>query len=240
MNQRSHVVTDQILLVDTKSVGDIVTQLQDDAGLLQAFTGEPIRMVVMNLASMLVAVILAFIFMWPFALLFIAVLPFMALGSIFESRLEVESDEADEEDEDGPGSVALESMTYIRTVAALTLEKDRYNRYLQALRRYNKASVKRSFLAGMSYGLGQLLQQFCAALIFWWGGWLLVNYPTFFSSTDFYIALSGVLLALNGLSLSAHGVTNKKEAEAAAKRVAELMDRESSIDPLSDKGKKDL
>lgn len=239
------LVRQEVGYFDTRNVGDIVTQMQEDASLLQAYTGEPIRLVLMSSASLLVSVLLAFALMWPFALMVLAVLPFMSISHILSGRLEVEGDEEDIDDDGedesfGPGSIALESMTYIRTVASLTLEGDRHKMYTAALKKYNKSSLKRSALIGMNYGLGQLLQQCGSALIFWWGGWLLVNYPTTFNSTDFLISYSGLLLSLNSLNLAAYGMTNKSEAQSAVTRLADLIDRESSIDPLSEEGKKDL
>lgn len=233
----SALVRQEVAYFDRRNVGDVVTQLQDDAGMLQAFTGEPIRVLVMNIASLVVSLVLAFVFMWPFALLFLAALPFMAIGSVLESRLEEESDEERiEEDEDSAGGIALESMAYVRTVAALTLEENRCERYNNALKKENKKHMKRNLLAGLAYGLGQLLQQWGAALIFWWGGWLLVTYPDSFVNEDFLISLSGLLLALNGLSIAAQDLNNRNEAKSAAARIFSLMDRKRPIDPLSDEG----
>jgi ATP-binding cassette, subfamily B (MDR/TAP), member 1 len=47
----------------------LTSRLADDAALLHSFSGEPIRTIVMNTASVLVGLIVAFVFMWPFALI---------------------------------------------------------------------------------------------------------------------------------------------------------------------------
>lgn len=49
---------------DLRSAGAIGAQLADDAALLHAFSGEPIRTLVLNLASVLVGVVVAFVYMW--------------------------------------------------------------------------------------------------------------------------------------------------------------------------------
>jgi ATP-binding cassette subfamily B (MDR/TAP) protein 1 len=49
---------------DLRPFGVITSQLQQDASLIHSFSGEPIRTLVMNLASVLVGVVISFIFMW--------------------------------------------------------------------------------------------------------------------------------------------------------------------------------
>lgn len=78
----------------------------------------------------------------------------------------------------------------------------------------------------------------CMALMFWWGGWLLVNYPTTFTYRDFMISLFSLLLGLEGMGFAAQGATDRDKAKQAANRVFELTDRQSAIDPISDEGKK--
>lgn len=54
---------------DLHPTGVLTSRLADDAALLHSFSGEPIRTLVMNTASVLVGLIVSFVFMWPFALI---------------------------------------------------------------------------------------------------------------------------------------------------------------------------
>lgn len=49
---------------DVRPAGSLSSRLADDAALLRAFCGEPIRTLGMTLASALVGVVIAFIYMW--------------------------------------------------------------------------------------------------------------------------------------------------------------------------------
>lgn len=69
------LVRQEVSYFDLHPVGVITTQLQEDAALIHSFSGEPIRTLVMNLSSVLVGVAVSFAFMWPFALLTLALLP---------------------------------------------------------------------------------------------------------------------------------------------------------------------
>lgn len=74
-----NLIRQEVAYFDTRPVSEITSQLSEDAAMLHSFSGEPIRSLVMNLASVLVGVIVSFVYMWPFALVALGVLPFMAL-----------------------------------------------------------------------------------------------------------------------------------------------------------------
>jgi len=223
---------------DKRTVGSVTSQLQDDAALIHSFSGEPIRMLVMNLSSVLIGVIISFFFMWPFALLTLASLPAMSFGAMAEMKLYMGEDEVHKEDENSPGGIVVESLLNIRTVASLAIEKERSNEYKQALEKEHPSLIKTQILAGGTAGLGFATQMWCMALWFWWGGWLLWKYPGVWSYRDFLISIFALMFSLSGLAAAAMGATNRDKAKEAAARIFALVDRKSSIDPLSSSGKK--
>lgn len=78
------------------------------------------------------------------------------------------------------------------------------------------------------------------ALLFWWGGYLILNYPNQFTFRDFLISMFSLLFSLSGIGMAAQGATNRDKAKVAARRIFELTDRQSAIDPLTDEGKKSV
>jgi hypothetical protein len=80
-------------------------------------------------------------------------------------------------------------------------------------------------------------QMWGIALMFWWGGWLLFNYPSVYSFRDFLISRFTLLFALSGLTIAAEGAVDRNKAKLAAARIFELTDRQSLIDPLNTEGK---
>lgn len=62
---------------DHHSPNALTSRLSDDAALLHAFAGEPVRTMAAATASVAVGVVVSFVFMWPFALLSLAILPFL-------------------------------------------------------------------------------------------------------------------------------------------------------------------
>mmetsp|Transcript_22456 Transcript_22456/g.33650 ORF Transcript_22456/g.33650 Transcript_22456/m.33650 type:complete len:120 (+) Transcript_22456:1016-1375(+) len=63
------LVRQEVAYFDKHSVGSITTQLQEDATLIQSFSGQPIRVLSMTLASILIGLVISFAFMWYVKLL---------------------------------------------------------------------------------------------------------------------------------------------------------------------------
>jgi ATP-binding cassette subfamily B (MDR/TAP) protein 1 len=101
--------------------------------------------------------------MWPFALLSLLVIPFMGFATALEMKQFLGADEGGEKVEDGcdsPGGIIVETLLNIRTVSALTLEKQRIKAYEDALAK-SEGNVAREFaisgaLSGLSIGIQQV------------------------------------------------------------------------------------
>jgi len=231
------LVRQEVAFYDLRSVGSITSQFQDDAALIHSFSGEPIRTLLMNLASVLVGVVVSFVYMWPFALLTLATLPFMAFGAEAEMQMYMGEDEVEEEDvENSPGGIVVETLLNIRTVASLTIEDMRSDEYSKALIHEEPHPMRTNFVKGSTSGLGQFIQMWGIALMFWWGGWLLYRYPSEFEYNDFLISMFALLFSLSGTAAAAQNATNRDKAKAACDRIFDLVDRQSAIDPLSEEG----
>jgi ATP-binding cassette subfamily B (MDR/TAP) protein 1 len=58
------IIRQDMAFFDQQKVGNLASQLQEDAAMIQSFSGEPIRSLIMSLSSVLVGLIISFIFMW--------------------------------------------------------------------------------------------------------------------------------------------------------------------------------
>jgi len=223
---------------DKRTVGSITSALEEDAALIHSFSGEPIRVLVMNLSSVLVGVVISFVFMWPFALLCLFSLPAMSFGAEAEMKIYYGEDDVHKEDENSPGGIVVETLMNIRTIASLAIEKQRSDEYKKALKEEELGLIKPTFLRSCTTGLGFAMQMWCMALWFWWGGFLLWKYPGVWSYRDFLISMFSLMFSLSGMAAAMMGITKREKAKEAAARIFELIDRESKIDPLSSAGKK--
>ncbi len=158
----SALVRQEVSFFDKRSVGSITSQLQDDAARIHTFSGEPIRSMLIALSSVLTGVVLSFSYMWPFALLALACIPFMAFATSIEMKQFVGEDTGTGQDQDelnSPGGIVVETLLNIRTVSALTLEGQRYDDYNHALIHAEPNYVKTALVAGLTSGLSMFVQQ---------------------------------------------------------------------------------
>jgi len=234
------LVRQEVAWFDVRSVAEVTSQLADDAAMIHSFSGEPIRTFVMTIASVGVGLVTSFFFMWEFAFIALGILPFMAFGEYMQNSQLVGEDEGDQDKnaiEGSEGSVLVETLLNIRTVASLCMEGKRVNAYSEALHHKNRSNtIPRNTIKGSGQGLGSFFQMWGYALMFWSGSWLLLNRG--YTMRDYLISLFALMLSLTGLAAAVAGLTDVKKAQEAAGRIFELLDRKSEIDPLSDEGKK--
>jgi ATP-binding cassette subfamily B (MDR/TAP) protein 1 len=227
---------------DKRSVGSMTSQLQDDAALIQAFSGEPVRSFIIAVAAIVTGVILSLYYMWPFALVAIGCIPFMAVAVSVRHAQRTGTNESAAniiaDNMNSPGGIIVETLLNIRTVSALTLENRRYNDYEDALAVHESNYRKEALKGGLTYGLSMFVQQWINALQFYFGGYLLYTFPDKYVLKDFLIALFAILFGLFGLGAALQDMSDRKEVEKSAARIFYLLDRQSQIDPLATSGKK--
>ena len=163
----------------------------------------------------------------------------MAFGEYVQNAQMIGTDEGDIEKtavESSEGAVVIETLVNIRVVASLSLEDSRVQTYAAALASKNKKSLCRNCLRGTGQGLGSFFQMWGYSLMFYFGGWLLLNRG--YTMREFLISLFGLMLSLTGLAAATSGLTDAEKAKEAANRIFELTERQSEIDPLSEEGKK--
>merc|ERR1712224_80325 len=150
---------------------------------------------------------------------------------------EDQGDEKKEEDTSSPGGAIVETLSNMGTVSALTMEKERFNHFEEALSHSDENIVREGISQGATSGLSMLAQQWITALQLWFGGWLVYKYPNTFDFRDFNIALVALLFSVFGLGMAFQDIADRKKTEMSASRIFYLIDRQSEIDPLSEEGK---
>ena len=109
-------------------------------------------------------------------------------------KLYMGEDETGEEDGDhSSGSIVIETLLNMRTVASLSIERMRSKEYDEALTAESPDLLKTNFIKGSTVGLGQFVQQWGMALCFFWGGWLMNRYPDTFTFRAFLISMFSLL-----------------------------------------------
>ncbi|KAL3938481.1 MAG: hypothetical protein SGBAC_006615 [Bacillariaceae sp.] len=236
-----NLLRQEVAWFDTQSVDALASRVADDTALLNTFCGSPVRMAIMNISSVFVGIATSFFFMWPFAVVAVFTLPFLVFAARARVKMFLGEDEGTykHESEKSSGGIVIETLSNIRTVASLGIENACSKKYLETLQIEVPSSISIN-MRKASMGLGQLVRVWCIALFFWWGGFILHNQPGEYTLRDFFISMFSLLFSITGMAMSMQGVSDPKVAKEAAKRVFELIERTSAIDPLSTNGRKDL
>jgi ATP-binding cassette, subfamily B (MDR/TAP), member 1 len=176
----------EVAFFDKRSVGSITSQLQDDAARIHAFSGEPVRVFIIAMTSVVTGVVISFVvstllhaicygtfcpifltvsfsqFMWQFALLAIGCVPVMGFATSMEMKKFLGDDEGNASAVDElntPGGIIVETLINIRTVFALNLEQQRYADYEHALQISEPNYRFDAFTNGLTSGLSMFIQQ---------------------------------------------------------------------------------
>eukprot|EP00980_Cylindrotheca_fusiformis_P009379 scaffold2049_cov108-Cylindrotheca_fusiformis.AAC.5 len=148
------------------------------------------------------------------------------------------SSEGSSDGSSSPGAVIVETLLNISTVSALAMETDRFNDFERALDAAEPNATRDGVTQGALSGLSMFIQQWMNALQLWFGAWVLFNNLDQYEFRDFLVANFALIFSLFGLGAAFQDVSDRKECEKSAGRIFYLIDRESSIDPLSEEGKK--
>merc|ERR1712224_1027630 len=235
------LVRQEVSFFDKRNVGKITSELQEDATKIQVFTGDPVRQIVMALAGIVAGLAIAFVYMWPFAILALSCVPIMGYASSLEMKqmmgTDMEEDNEKEEQVSTPGGIIVETLLNIGTVSALTLEEERYRTFEDVVRDTEEDYITHGLRQGVVSGLSICLQEWVMALQIWFGGWLLYKYPEDYTFYDLMVSMFGLLFGIFTLGAAFQDMADRKETEESASRIFYLIDHRSAIDPFSEDGK---
>jgi len=196
----------------------------------------------MALAGIVAGLAIAFVYMWPFAILALSCVPIMGYASSLEMKqmmgTDMEEDNEKEEQVSTPGGIIVETLLNIGTVSALTLEEERYRTFEDVVRDTEEDYITHGLRQGVVSGLSICLQEWVMALQIWFGGWLLYKYPEDFTFFDLMVSMFSLLFGIFALGPAFQDMADRKEIEESASRIFYLIDHRSAIDPLSEDGKK--
>ncbi|KAF2814612.1 P-loop containing nucleoside triphosphate hydrolase protein [Mytilinidion resinicola] len=169
---------------------------------------------------MLIALVWSLISCWKLTLVTIAIAPIMyAVSASYHSisgKWEGHSNEADE----AVGIVLHETLTNIRTVRALTLEKVFHRKYVDATTAALKTGLKRALYSGIFFGLSNACMLFFQAFLFWYGSTLMKSGA--FNATDVIQTLTILLMSTNYVTTTIVFIPQIGAAQDAAARLLRL------------------
>lgn len=138
--------------------GTLSARLQQDALYVRGAFADSTAVIAQNLACVVAGYTIAFIADWRITLLVTGCLPFLAIGGIFQSKLQLgwENEAADAFNK--ANAVATDSFQAIRVISAYSLQKNVVDMYYSHLGEPSRKLVQNSHGVGAGYGLSNFSQ----------------------------------------------------------------------------------
>ncbi|XP_028674145.1 ATP-dependent translocase ABCB1 isoform X2 [Erpetoichthys calabaricus] len=218
------------------SVGVLITRLATDASLVKGAGGSRLALGIQSICTLLLAVIIAFVFSWQLTLLILACIPFLVGASLVRMKSVAGHASKDQNALEASGKISTETVENIRTVVSLTREEIFFNMYCKSLRGPYRAELYKSPLYGLTYAIGQSINFFVNAAVFRLGSWLIAHCQTQFENV--YIVFSVIVFAAMHVGQTSSFAPDLAKAKVSAQRIFALLEKKPKIDIFSTEGQK--
>jgi ABC transporter fused permease/ATP-binding protein len=223
------ILDQEIGFFDERRTGELTSRLSSDTTVLQGAVSSNIS-IGLRTAATVVGGIVFLLFTSPIlTLLMLAVVPPLAVGGVWYGRRLRKLSKEVQDALASANEVAEEAISGIRTVRSFVAEPAEVKRYNAQTQRSFQLAKKRSLAGGAFTGVAQTGAFCAAALVFWYGGHLVVRgQMTVGGLSAFLVYTMLVAVSLGALT---DLWADFMRALGAAERVFELLDRTPSMAP---------
>ncbi|AEO70297.1 uncharacterized protein THITE_2121528 [Thermothielavioides terrestris NRRL 8126] len=211
---------------DDNATGQLTARLSSDPQALKELLGINLMMVLIGIFSLIGALAISFAYGWKLALVALCVtVPIGVVASYFRVRYELQFNAMNEAVFQESSKFGAEAIGAFRTVSALVMEESICDRYQRLLRGHVVAAFMKARWTTLIFAFADSVSLGCQALIFWYGGQLLLNgeYDTVAFLVTYMAVIQGAESAGQWMSFG----PNAAQAAAAANRI--LQARETRI-----------
>ncbi|XP_075443283.1 ATP-binding cassette sub-family B member 5 isoform X2 [Ascaphus truei] len=218
------------------NTGALTTRLATDASQIQTATGSRLGLIALNVASMGLSVILAFVFGWEMTLLILFMTPILVVTGLLETSALAGFANRDKKQLQQAGKIATEAVENIRTVVSLTTERNFEKMYSESLQKPYRNSQRKAQIYGICFAFSQSFIHFAYAASYRFGAYMIqigrMNAENVF--LVFSLLTYGAMAVGQTLSFA----PDYAKAKSAASHLFKLFEREPAIDSYSQQGQK--
>ncbi|KAI1815262.1 P-loop containing nucleoside triphosphate hydrolase protein [Poronia punctata] len=211
---------------ENRTPSSLLSFITSDTAAIGSLTGSIIGNMFSIAVNFVGAIILAHIVAWKIAVVCLAVVPIMLGSGFMKLWIVARFDEKHAKAFEDSVGISVEAVNSIKTVAALSLEKEVLGRYQRSLAEPRKEVTRSILLSNAFLALSMAVGNLLYALVYWWGSKQIV--AGLYTQTQFFIVLVSLLVSAQ---LWGHLFTMAPEitrAGRAAGRVCALIDLGSS------------
>jgi ATP-binding cassette subfamily B (MDR/TAP) protein 1 len=208
---------------ENHSHGTLTSLIASDAKLLEELFGINLAVALTGIFNVVGCIIIALVFSWKLGLVaMFLTMPIMLSSGFWKYRQEVQFDQMDSKVFAESSQFATEAIGAIRTVSALTMEGSIIERYSTLLCGHVQVAQRKALWTAGLFGFVDSAGLGCQALIFWYGGQLLIKGE--FSYEAFFVCYMAMIQGAEAASQILSIAPNSAQAASAANRIFALED----------------
>lgn len=204
----------------------LLNYITADSNALGSLTGSIIGTLFSICVNFLVAVILSHVLAWRIALVCLAVVPIMLGAGVMQMRLHHKFARKHEKAFAKSVGITVEAVTSIKTVAALSLEREVEATYWRSLKHPRQDYLRTSLWANLFLAVTYAVANLIYSLAYWWGSRQIIEGHN--TQTEFFIVLVALLISAQQWGELFTLAPEVGNAGRAAGRIFDLIDQGSS------------
>ncbi|KZP33057.1 P-loop containing nucleoside triphosphate hydrolase protein [Athelia psychrophila] len=216
------------------STGALTSGLSANTQKVNGLAGVTLGSIIQSVSTIVVGMIIGLAYAPKLAAVAIATLPFVVGSGYVRLRVVVLKDQVNKAAHEASAQMACEAVGAIRTVAALTRERDCCEIYSRSLDAPLRTAARASVRSTLAYAVSQALSFFVIALVFWYGSRLVAAQE--YSSNEFFVCLMSVVFSAIQAGSIFGFVPDMSAAKGGASEIVALLDSMPTIDAESMRG----
>lgn len=219
---------------DENTAGALTSFLSTETTHVAGLSGVTLGTIMLTVTTLVAAISVSTAIGWKLALVCIATIPILLGCGFFRFWMLAHFQRRSKAAYAASASFASEAISSIRTVAALTREKDVLQQYQESLAIQQRRSLISVLKSSLLYAASQSLMFLCFALGFWYGGQLIGNFE--YNQFQFFLCFMSVVFGAQSAGTIFSFAPDMGKAHHAAQELKVLFDRKPTIDSWSDAG----
>ncbi|KAJ3189969.1 Multidrug resistance protein 1 [Gaertneriomyces sp. JEL0708] len=230
------IVRQDVAWFDKTSTGELTTRITNDMNTIQSGISEKMGSTIQNVVTFIAGFALAYARGWRLALVLTACFPFLAGAAAVMGIMVTAGSEQTNDAYAAAGGVAQQVLSSMRTVVAFGGQGRESARYAKHVKAAEKAAMKKSLYIGLGVGAINFVIFAIYSMSFWYGAReLAAERMTQEEVVNCFFAL---IIGAFALGTAMPNLSSAANAQGAAYKVFETIDRQSPIDASSSDGEK--
>ncbi|KAL5182705.1 ABC transporter B family member 11 [Glycine soja] len=216
------------------SSGILGARLSLDVASIRTFVGDALGLMVQDVATVIIALVIAFEANWQLSLIILVLLPLLLVnGQVQMGSMQGFATDAKKLYEEA-SQVANDAVGNIRTIAAFCAEEKVMNLYQKKCLGPIKTGIWQGIVSGTSFGLSLFLVFSVNSCSFYAGARLVENGKT--SISDVFRVFFTLTMAAIAISQSGFMAPGASKAKSSVTSIFAILDQKSRIDPSDECG----